>query len=627
MVHDTKPWWTGRGVDFVDFDDVDVPLERHIIVSGDDALATTIVEELTNAGARVVKLAATELAAAGVARALAIVCAGDDDATNLEIALLARKANPDVRVVVRLDNDVVRGAMAADNGPGAILDVADLAAPSVVEACLASTTHPFEAAGIKFAVWGTVAPHDGTLRDIHGDLAPVAVIHGEISETPGEVVPCPGRDLRVHAGDWTAVIGTAEQLAARGIKGPRPTVTRSRRHPLRRILDAARTARDDVNPAFYPASAIGLTLLIGSTMLLRFSYQRPPGMTWLDALYFSAETITTVGYGDFSFAQQPTWLRVFSIMEMFVGMTTTAVLIAFIADLLLSRRFVHTAGRRRVRHLRNHVIVVGLGSVGIRVVGELAAAGYDVAVIEQDDENPFLPVAAELDVPVIFGDATMEQTLESACLDRARAVAVLTQDDMVNIETGIVLNEMYGPEVFPALNRPEVPLVLRIYDRELGFAVAQRFGFENVRSTVELAAPWFIGATMGLQVLDTFSIGQSTYMVGAMHVEAGSELDGLRMFEKSTQTRVIAITRQDAPVQLHPRRDARLRAGDTAYIVGPYRELLDTLRKGQCPQRPTNGDQQPRKEDRLNTPSARDPASPGMGPGLAPTAGGGSIAQ
>jgi hypothetical protein len=92
-------------------------------------------------------------------------------------------------------------------------------------------------------------------------------------------------------------------------------------------------------------------------------------------------------YGDFSFAEQPTWLRAFSVVLMFAGMTTTAVLVAFIADLLLSRRFVQTTGRRRVRHLRNHLIVVGLGSVGIRVVSELTVAGYDVAIIEQDDEN------------------------------------------------------------------------------------------------------------------------------------------------------------------------------------------------------------------------------------------------
>jgi Trk K+ transport system NAD-binding subunit len=573
-------------------------MHSHIIVSGDDALATTIVEELNNAGVQVVKLVDAEvadtnddLAEAGIAHAAAVICAGDDDATNLEIALLARKANPGVRVVARLANDVLRTAMAADKRPGAILDVAELAAPSVVEACLAHTAHPFGAAGIKFVVSGAEAPREATLREIYGDLAPVAVIHGENCATPGEVEACPGRDLTVHAGDWTAMIGTADELAARGIRVPRPTARRSRRPLLRRVLDAVRGLRDDVNPMFPRALLAGACLLIGSTTVLRFAYQPQPKMTWLDALYFSTETIATVGYGDFSFLQQPTWLRLFSIFLMLAGVTTTALLVAFIADLLLSRRFAHSAGRRRVRHLRKHVIVVGLGSFGIRVVSDLTAAGYDVAVIELDENNRYLSSAAELDVPVIFGDGTLRQTLESAGVVHARAVAVLTQDDMVNIEAGIVLREILGPRVLPDVIRPDVPLVLRVYDRALGAAVAQRFGFENVRSTVELAAPWFIGAAMGLQVLGTFSVGQRSFMVGGMHVAAGSELDGLKMFELSTHTRVIAITRQDAPVALHPRRDAWLRGGDTVYLVGPYRELMATLRKGQPPKEPAADDE------------------------------------
>jgi Trk K+ transport system NAD-binding subunit len=105
MVQVLKPWWSSRRARLAGFHEVAPPLEGHIIVSGDDDVATTIVHELTKAGAHVVKLAATELADAGVARALAVVCAGDEDSTNIEIALLARKANPDVRVVMRLDND------------------------------------------------------------------------------------------------------------------------------------------------------------------------------------------------------------------------------------------------------------------------------------------------------------------------------------------------------------------------------------------------------------------------------------------------------------------------------------------------------------------------------------------
>ena len=338
-------------------------MHREIIVSGDDALAKTIAEELRGAGARIIKInTAADLLGAGVHRARAVVCAGPNDAVNLEIALLARQYSPNVRVVARLANDVLREAVADVNGPGAILDVADLAAPSVVEAVLSRNAHQFEAAGIEFVVWGAEAPYDATLREIYGDLAPVAVVHGKNSPAPGEVVPCPGRDLQVYAGDWTSMIGVKDELEARGITVPPPTATRSRHSRVRRVIDAVRAMRDDVNPMLFPSLAFALFLTLGSTVVVRFTYQNPR-MSWIDALYFTSETITTVGYGDFSFAQQSTWLRLFAVGLMFAGVTVTAVLVAFLADLLLSRRFVQTAGLRRARHMRDHVVVVGLGSV------------------------------------------------------------------------------------------------------------------------------------------------------------------------------------------------------------------------------------------------------------------------
>jgi hypothetical protein len=195
-------------------------------------------------------------------------------------------------------------------------------------------------------------------------------------------------------------------------------------------------------------------LKFGSTAMVRFTYVHP-SMSWLDALYFTTETVTSVGFGDYSFAAQSPVLRYFAIGLMFAGVTVTAILVALVADLLLSRRFVHTAGIRRARRMRDHIVVVGLGSTGIRVVTELAADGYDVVVIEHDENNRFLPTVAKLDVPVIFGDSTMRQTLESARVDRARGVAVMTQDDMENIRTGIVLLEMLGSDTTVPIVRAE----------------------------------------------------------------------------------------------------------------------------------------------------------------------------
>ena len=322
--------------------------------------------------------------------------------------------------------------------------------------------------------------------------------------------------------------------------------------------------------------AFALFLTLGSTAVVRSAYQNP-SMSWLDALYFTSETITTVGYGEYSFAQQPVFLRLFAVGLMFSGAIVTAILVAFLADLLLSRRFVQAAGLRRARHMRDHVVVVGLGSVGIRVVSDLTAAGYDVLVIEQDENNRFLSTAAELDVPVIFGDSAMRQTLESARVDHARGVAVVTQSDMANIETGIVLLEILGSDT-------KVPIVMRVQGRALSAAVNKQFGFENVRSIVDLAAPWFIGAAMGLQVLGTFWVGQRSFMVGGMLVAAGSELDGLQMVQTvHPDARHRDHSAGRAGRACAPAATAGLQAGDTVYLIGPYRELIATLRKGQPP--------------------------------------------
>jgi Trk K+ transport system NAD-binding subunit len=549
---------------------------REIIVCGDDPLANTIIDELRGAGARIIRInSASDLLGAGVHRARAVVCAGPNDAVNLEIALLARRYSPNVRVVARIADNMLRDAVAAVSGPGAILNVADLATPSVVEAALSRNAHQFTTAGMEFVVWGSEARKDGTLREIYGDLAPVAVVHGKNAPVPGDIVPCPGRDQKVYVGDWTSMIGVKDELEARGIKVPSSTATRSSHSRVRHAIDAARAMREDANPLLFPSLIFTLVLMLGATTMVRFTYVNPR-MSWLDALYFTSETITSVGFGDFSFAAQSSVLRLFAIGLMFGGVMITAILVAIVADLLLSRRFVHTAGLRRARRLSDHIVVIGMGSTGIRVVTDLTAAGYDVVVIEQDENNRFLSTLAELDVPVVFGDSTMRQTLESARVERARAVAVVTQDDMENIRTGIVLLEILGPDT-------KQPIVLRVQGRALSAAVSQQFGFENVRSVVDLAAPWFIGAAMGLKVLGTFWVGQRSFMVGAMLVAEGSELDGLRMVDMSTQTRVIAITRPEGPVSLRPRRNSQLRAGDTVYLIGPYRELIATLRKGQPP--------------------------------------------
>ncbi len=520
------------------------------------------------------------LAEAGIETAAAVVCVEENELWNLESALIAERLRPGVRVVTQLGNSTVGGAMNAGGGPGVVLDVADLAAPSVVEACLGITTHHVDVAGIDFVAAAMPVRSDGTLRETFGELAPLAVAVGSADPRRARVVICPGRDRRVRTGDVATMLGTAAQFDSRGltVAADEHHLTRARKPGV--VVRARAGGRGfvrDANPNFFRMLAVLLGLLVLSTTVLRLGYQKP-GMSVLDAVYFSTETVATVGYGDFNFADQPPLLRIWSIILMFAGLTTTAMIMAFLAELLISRRIAEAAGRRRARFMEGHVVVIGLGAFGIRVARELQARGRDVVIIERSQSNRYMAAAAALDIPVVVGDATVAETLSDARVHCASAVAVLTSDDMVNVETGIAVREILGERWFDTAEGTGVPVVLRVFDRLMGDAVAERFGFRNVRSTAELAAPWFIGAALGLVVLGTFSVQSQSFMVGRLDIDVDGGLVGVQMQQLSANTRVIALRRAaTGEVEYPPRRGTEFGAGDDAYVVGPYEELLAVL--------------------------------------------------
>jgi Trk K+ transport system NAD-binding subunit len=225
----------------------------------------------------------------------------------------------------------------------------------------------------------------------------------------------------------------------------------------------------------------------------------------------------------------------------------------------------------------DHVIVVGLGAVGISVVRGLIAEGQRVVVIERDADNRYLAQARAMGVPVVIADATQSSTHQMVNINDAVAVAVLTSADLTNIETGLAIRESLGERW------EEIPVVLRVFDRELARMMEHNFGFRHVRSTSALAAPWFVGAALGLDVLSTFYVDQQPFLVGRLSVAPDGGLQGLAMADLSASTRVIALSRVDAGGQLEhpPRRGTRFAGGDQAYLIGPYEELLRVLQRDQ----------------------------------------------
>ena len=297
-------------------------------------------------------------------------------------------------------------------------------------------------------------------------------------------------------------------------------------------------------------------------------------MGLLTAFYFTVETISTVGFGDFSFAHQSTGILVFGIVLIAMGAALLTTVFALVTNVLVSWRIEQSLGRGQLLGMQGHVVVIGLGSVGIRVLEGLLAEGRQAVVVEQNENNRFMNQARARGVPVLIADSTQRQTLEDANVHAAAAVAVLTSDDLTNIETGLAVRDYLGDRW------TEVPVVLRVFDRDLGRTVERHFDFRHVRSTSALAAPRFVGAALGLDVLGSFTVGRQPFLVGRLAVAPGRGLDGLAMVDLPARTRVIALSRTADGGRLEhpPRRGTRFAPGDQAYLVGPYEELLAVLR-------------------------------------------------
>ncbi len=87
--------------------------------------------------------------------------------------------------------------------------------------------------------------------------------------------------------------------------------------------------------------------------------------------------------------------------------------------------------------MHDHVVVVGLGSSGLRLVRSFYAEGWPVVVIERDPGNPHIAAAEERAVPVLVGDATDPAVLRKARLTRARYLLVACGDDGLNFDVAM----------------------------------------------------------------------------------------------------------------------------------------------------------------------------------------------
>lgn len=211
----------------------------------------------------------------------------------------------------------------------------------------------------------------------------------------------------------------------------------------------------------------------------------------------------------------------------------------------------------------NHVIIAGLGHLGIRVLRELVVLGEDIVAIELKGDDPPAAEARDYDIPVIEGDARRPDVLRRAGLDRASAVVICTNNDLSNLQIASRVREL----------NPQVRLVMRMFDDEFAGTIAERLDVA-VMSSSGMSAPAFAGAASGTEIVQTFQVAGEVLAMGRIQVQAGSRLDGCVVSEIEHQLDLSIVLHQSGgEIDVHPPPGERIRAGDEVAVVGKLTQI------------------------------------------------------
>jgi Trk K+ transport system NAD-binding subunit len=527
----------------------------HLIVCGDGPLAYRLTEELTSRygeqvtvvvpsrqrhygpqisalpNVRVLEhpeLTVQAFADAGVQSARALAVVWQDDVGNFHAGLRAQELNPGLRLVLAIFNGRLGDHIRLLFPDCTVLSGTAMSAPSFVAAAL-----------------GEPAPSHVRVqrRTLYvarrSDVTSGHVICGLAEPTDDPAAPrlvppeTPGAELVLAVADGT----------------PRDPLAR-RRDPVQEVTGLFRRL---VWHRFGLVFATLLAVILVGFLLLAvvpYSFSDTVYLTLMD-LSGSALTSTKASAAE----------KIAQVLLTFNGLAFIPVVTAIIVGARLTGSV-----RGAPRPAGGHVIVVGLGNVGTSVTGQLHDLGFDVACIDNNPDALGIPLARQLGLPVVIGDAFRDETLRAAGLDTCIALVSVTSQDIVNLETALNARAL----------RDDVRVVLRLTDDDLAERLQKTISNTVSRSVPYLAAPAFATAMLEHQVLRTIAVGRHVLLIADVRVgdQVGLAGSSVRDTEHDGQARVLALQPSgSAGLDWSPVRGHLLAAGDRLIVLATRKGL------------------------------------------------------
>ncbi len=315
--------------------------------------------------------------------------------------------------------------------------------------------------------------------------------------------------------------------------------------------------------------------LVGITILGTAGYIAIEGWSLVDSFYMTIITLTTVGYSEVG--ELSTTGRMFTVALLLVGVGMVFYGIAIIAEVRVEERIRQIFGRRKLvkelDKLENHHIICGYGRIGSTVAEEYARESLPHVIIESDEA-----ITSHLDQEgklVILGDATLDETLIEAQVEKARSLVCALPTDAENVFVTLTARAL-NPELF-ILSRAAIESSIGKMEAAGANRVVSPYimgGMRIAQSVLRPKLAGFIDEVIGHATTD-LDFDEVT-------VPEGSNLVGmaLRESEISQETGVylLSIRHSSGEMRFNPGADFEIQAGDHLYALGTPEEV-ESLRR------------------------------------------------
>ena len=425
--------------------DDDTPQER-ILVLGEGRLIDVLRRVLDDCAADVIHLRAPN--DRDIRRALtpdvdAVVVVSRDDRVSLRLALVVEGVRPGVRLIVTIYNRDLAAQVRRAARNVRVTSMAEIVAPALAGPCL--------------------------------DQELVA-----ISRSPTPTRPPRG----VRAGDDGPVLA--------------PLQPRGRRLGDRVRANAASLLHPyELSAKTLLAGLLGfVVILLTDAIVVGLALHEAP---W-EALYLATRVIVTVGPNE-AIKHGPAWLMPFSTVTMLAALAFTAIFTAGLINRLMGPRHVAILGRRTMPR-RDHVVVVGLGQVGLRLCLMLRELEVPVVAVERDPQADNVVRAKRYGIPVVVGPGGSRGVLSRLSLQRARALAAVTSDEIENISTAVAALSV----------REDLPTLLRAGSGDVLDETRALFSIGVVRDVYLIGGTLLAAVALGSDATEAFPCGEEVYI-------------------------------------------------------------------------------------------------------------------